>query len=72
MTKIETGLIVTHRKDSGITGVVEDVGAGKFTVKYRMEGGKPAQILPETAETINEYWRLATAEEASAFVRGSL
>ena len=72
MTKIETGLIVTHRQDSGIVGVVEDIGGGKFTVKYRMAGGKPAQILPETAEVINEYWRLATAEEASEHARNDL
>lgn len=68
MTKIETGLIVAHRQDSGIVGVVEQVGE-KFTVKYRVEGGSKAQILPESAEVIDEYWRLASAEEASRYAR---
>ena len=70
--KIETGLIVTHRKDNGIIGVVESVGGGKFTVKYKLTNGNKAEILPETAKVIEEYWRLATAEEASAYARGAL
>lgn len=69
MTQFESGIVVVHKKDDSITGVVIDVN-GIYSVRCRIANSRPVTTPPVSSEELAEHFRVATEEEALSYVRG--